>query len=147
MLVREIPFQVTVENGCSKPVRVTAVLQERRIYTAQGHHKYGGSSHVSRESDPIEPHSTMVWAPKLEGIKIPVMIPTTLDTSIIQRNFYLNFTTHIPNVRHNPTLSVPLTIGNVPYNPDPPTFGATALPGPPIPIVPPIPSGHLYSQS
>ena len=135
----EIPFQVTVENGCSKPVRVTAVLQERIVYTAQGHHRFGGSSHLSRGSDPIEPHSTTVWAPEVEGIKIPVTIPATLNTSIIQRNYYLNFTTRIPNVCCNPTLSVPLTIGNVPYNPDPPTFGATAPPGPPIPILPPLP--------
>ena len=135
----EIPFQVTVENGCSKPVRVTAVLRERIVYRARSRRRHGSISRLSRGSDPIEPHSTTVWAPEVEGIKIPVTTPTTLNTRIIQRNYYLNFTTHIPNVCSNPTFSVPLTIGNMPYNPDPPTFAATAPPGPPIPILPPFP--------
>ena len=130
----EIPFRVTVENGGSRPVQVAVQLQERVTYTARGNHKYSGGPHVVQDSEPVESHRTLVWVPEANVLKIPVATPTTMRSNLIQRTFSLAFQTLISSVHFNPTLSIPLTIGNVPFNPNPPT----ATPGT-VPAVNPPP--------
>ena len=146
----EIPFRVTVENGGSRPVRVTVDLHERVTYSAQGGHQYANVSHVVQGCEPVEPHRTLVWVPEVNVLKIPVTTPTTMRSSnIIQRTFFLTFNTLIPRVLFNPTLTIPLTVGNVPFNPDPPTATPGTYPPPaavnPPPVsfalTPPLPLG------
>ena len=143
----EIPFRVTVENGGSRPVRVTAELSENVTYKARGGRKYVGGAYVFQGSEPVEPHRTLVWVPEVNVLKVPVTTPTTMTSNLIERAFFLTFKTLIPNVLINPYLTIPLTIGNVPFNPDPPTATPSTIPPPaavnppPVSSAPPHPLG------
>ena len=105
-----LPVHVSIENGSSYQITMTATLCQRVVYTARGHHRQSKKALVHIKSDEIAAHITREWNPTLQ-------IPTTevLDERscfIIQMSYYLKVTAIIP-WGFNLSTKIPLKLGYV----------------------------------
>ena len=109
-----IPFEVDVENGSNRQIRqLVAQLQQRVVYTAQGHHRYSIKTVAGVASDPIEPHSSRSW--RSPPLHVPATEPTIASCSIIQVNYYLKIKASISGAI-DPHVDFVLFLGNVPLS-------------------------------
>ena len=109
-----IPFEVDIENGSNRQIRqLVAQLQQRVVYTAQGHRKYGIEKVAEVASDPIEPHSSRSWRPP--PLPVPATEPTIASCSIILVIYYLKIKASISGAI-NPHVDFLLFLGNVPLS-------------------------------
>ena len=78
------------------------------------HHQKSGRKivHISLLSPPIEAHTTHTWTSEDRPFTIPVKTPVNLNVRIIVRSFFFKVTVRILN----PVITIPVTIGNVPYH-------------------------------
>ena len=110
------PFEVDIENGSNRQIRqLVAQLQQRVVYTAQGHHQHSIKTVARVASDPIEPHSSRSWRPP--PLPVPATEPTIGITRcyIIQVNYYLKIKASISGAI-NPHVDFLLFLGNVPLS-------------------------------
>ena len=104
-----LPVHVSIENGSSKRITITATLCQGVVYMVRHRHKYSKKALVHIRSDEIAPHITREWDPALQ-------IPETeiLDERscfIIQMSYYLKVTAIIP-WGFNLSTKIPLKLGN-----------------------------------
>lgn len=110
-----ISMEVEVENGSRSEVRsIIVALQQRVQFRAEGNISSSTRTIASTTSPAFRPHSTVVWKP--DSVGIPGTSPT-LDVqrcSNISITYYLVITAAISGVAINPTLQIPVFLGNVP---------------------------------
>ena len=122
------PLHVSIENGSSRQVTLSALITQRVIYTARGHRRFGGKTLISIGSDLIEPHATRNWDPSVQVP--PAEIVHESSCHIIQVSYSLTVSAQIPRAL-NLTTTFPIELGNVQQQGDqsrPPP--ATSLPPP-----------------
>ena len=129
-----IPVTINIENGSSRVIQASVALQQRVVYTAQGHRRYGGYVAIKLVSGPMQPRSPSIWSPG-DGLKIPpTTIPSLSSCDIINVSYNLVVSVVIPRAV-NSSVRFPLTIGNIPLRgPNQSSFSS------PLPVAPP------YSQ-
>ena len=108
-----IPVEVSVENGSSREVRqIVASIHKLVHYTAQGHHRYDRLYDIATiASEPVPAHNTTVWQPP--PLAVPATPATLINCGILQVNYYLQVKVAI-SWAVNPTIDIPLVLGNVP---------------------------------
>ena len=105
-----LPVHVSIENGSSRRITLTATLCQSVVYCAENHTKYMRKFLVHTESGEIAPHITREWDPTLQ---IPgTEILHELSSSIIQMSYFLKITAVIPRT-FNLSTAVLLKLGNV----------------------------------
>ena len=109
-----IPLEVTVENGSSRTVRqLTAAISKRVICRSDGGHTQFYNTTVASiaSNQPIAPHTTLVWNP--ETFEVPY-VETTLDNcAILTISYFLKICGAI-GYAIDPTIEIPLVLGNMP---------------------------------
>ena len=105
-----LPVRITIENGSSRRITLTASLYQNVEYTAKDRHKSSKTCLVSDKSDEITPHITCDWNCSLQ-------IPATdvLDEqsySNIKVSHSLEIAANIP-CGFNLSTVIPLKLGNV----------------------------------
>ena len=128
-----LPVHVSIENGSSRCITLTASLCQGIVYTAQGHHRYSRKTLVGIGSDEIAPQVTRDWDPMLQVPATEVL--DEQSCSIIQVSYSLNVTAVIPRAL-NLSTAIPLKLGNVPEQSP---LGGSTLPPQPPPQVQPLP--------
>lgn len=118
------PLHVSLENGSRRRITMTAAINQKVTYFAQGHQHWGGKTLINVGSDQIEPWATRNWDP---NIQIP---PTDIVDESSCRNikvaYSLTVTARIPRAL-NLSTTIPLQLGNCRQqegpnpNPVPPT--------------------------
>ena len=147
ILQDSIPVEVSVENGSSREVRqIVASIHKMVHYTAQGHHRYDSLDVATIASEPVPAHNTTVWQPP--PLVVPATSATSINCGILQVNYFLRVKAAI-SWAINPTIDIPLVLGNVPLP------GTEASPQPTMPplqglgLVPPPqpqPGGIPYAM-
>ena len=105
-----LPVHVSIENGSSKQITMTATLCQRVVYTARGRHRQSKKALVRIRSDEIAPHITHEWDPALQIPETEVL--DEQSCSIIQLSYYLKVTAIIP-WGFNLSAKIPLKLGYV----------------------------------
>ena len=137
-----IPLSVNLENGSNRQIQLSATLQQRVVYSAQGHHRYGGGRVVRLLSERLQPRTPTLWSPG-ENLIIPLTTETTMTScDIIQVAYFLIVSAQIPGAISS-SVEFPILIGNVPYR-DPNQASVTGS-FPPI-RVPPVAGPAPYSS-
>ena len=149
-----IPVEVSVENGSSREVRqIVASIHKLVHYTAGGHHRYDRLDVATIASEPVPAHNTTVWQPP--PLAVPNTPATSINCDILQVNYFLRVKAAI-SWAINPTIDIPLVLGNVPLpgSPQPTTLPPQQglEPHPSLGLVPPsqpqpggIPMAYHYS--
>ena len=107
-----IPVEVSVENGSSREIRqVVASIHKLVYYTAQGRHRHDSLDVATIASEPVPAHNTTVWKPP--PLAVPDTPATSINCGILQVNYFLRVKAAI-SWAINPTINIPLVIGNVP---------------------------------
>ena len=107
-----IPVEVSVENGSSREVQqVVASIHKLVYYTAQGHYRQDSLDVATIASEPVPAHNTTVWKPP--PLAVPDTPATSINCGILQVNYFLRVKAAI-SWAINPTINIPLVIGNVP---------------------------------
>ena len=123
-----IPMEVSVENGSSREVRqIVASIHKLVDYTAQGHHRHDSLDVATIASEPVPAHNTTIWKPP--PLAVPDTPATSINCGILQVNYFLRVKAAI-SWAINPTIDIPLVLGNVPLP------GIEATPQPTI-LLPP----------
>ena len=109
-----IPMEISVENGSSRQVRqIIASIHKLVKYKAQ--HNYHTNRHTltSIASEPICAHNTIIWQPT--PLAIPDTHATLKNCGILQVTYYLQVQAAI-SWAINPTIKIPIFLGNVPLS-------------------------------
>ena len=93
-------------------------------YTAQGRHCFDRLDVATIASEPVPAHNTTVWQPP--PLVVPATPATSINCSILQVNYLLQVKAAI-SWAINPTIDIPLVLGNVPLP------GTEASPQPAMP--------------
>ena len=111
-----IPLEVIIENDSNRNIRnVAASICKVVQYTARGHHRYDSVKLASIVSDRITAHGSLTWCPT--PLSVPGTVPTILSCEIIKVNYRLDIVASVPWAT-NPSISFPITIGNIPLQSD-----------------------------
>ena len=111
-----IPLDVIIENGSDRNIcNVAATLRKVVQYTARGKHRYDSVKLASIVSDRITAHGSLAWCPT--PLSVPGTVPTILSCEIIKVYYLLDIVASVPWAI-NPSISFPITIGNVPLQSD-----------------------------
>ena len=111
-----IPLEVIIENGSNRNIRnVAARLRKVVQYTARGKYRYDFVKLASIVSDRITAHGSLTWCPT--PIIVPNTAPTMTNCEIIKVNYCLDIIASVPWAK-NPSISFPITIGNIPLQSD-----------------------------
>lgn len=108
-----LPLNVSVVNGSGRQLRIRASIQRFSTYRAQGHVKYDVEKMAFIVSPRIPAHSQYTW--DTADFIVPTVEPSFEGSSIISMYYVLKVTIVIPWAK-NPSLSIPITLGNVPMN-------------------------------
>jgi hypothetical protein len=147
------PLHVSLENGSSRRVNITATIVQHVRYYAQAHHRHSSNTLSALRSDEIEPHATQDWDPT-------VVIPTSgvdiiHDSSCRNINvFYsLKVNCDIPG-SIDLAVNIPIQLGNcrdeqgqfqsVAAAYPPPNIPAFPANQPPVNYVPPPANGVAF---
>ena len=107
-----IPLSVAVENGSGRRIMMRAEISKHITYSVKGNHRYNQSVIAQASSEAILPHSSNTWSP--ENFIMPV-VETSLTTSrMISIKYILKVWAVVP-LAFNPSVVIPITLGNVPY--------------------------------
>ena len=132
-----IPLEVVIENGSNRNVHnVAASIHKFVQYTARGRHRHDSATIISIVSDRITAHNSLTWRPT--SIIVPNTVPTMTNCEIIKVYYRLDIIASVPWAI-NPSISFPITIGNIPLQSTASTYPAAGLnrqPYPPIASVP-----------
>ena len=107
-----IPLLVTVENGCGRRISMRAEISKLITYYAEGDQRFKKSIIERVGSEVILPHSTVTWNP--ENFIVPAVEPTLSSCSIITVEYTLKVWADVPYAI-NPSIKIPILLGNVPY--------------------------------
>ena len=119
-----IPMEISVENGSSRRVRQIVVSIQKLVkYIAQGHSCYDRRTLATIASEPIHAHNTIIWQPS--PLAIPDTPATLTNCRILKVTYYLQVKAAI-SWAINPTIKIPIYLGNVPLP------GTEAVPQPTI---------------
>ena len=109
-----IPVEVSVENGSSREVQqVVASIHKLVDYTAQGRHRHDSLDVATIASEPVPAHNTTVWNPP--PLAVPDTHATSINCGILQVNYFLRVKAAI-SLAINPTIDIPIVLGNVPLS-------------------------------
>ena len=133
-----IPLEVVIENGSNRNVHnVAASIHKFVQYTARGRHRHDSATIISIVSDRITAHNSLTWRPT--PIIVPNTVPTMTNCEIIKVYYRLDIIASVPWAI-NPSISFPITIGNIPLQSTASTYPAAGAlnrqPYPPIASVP-----------
>lgn len=108
-----IPVEIQIENGSSRRIQhVSLSLMKQVLYTAEGHHRYDNVSCVSFSLRAVEPRETATLRP--DPLVVATNInPTQQTCRILTINYFVVVAAQV-ELAFNPTISLPVTIGNVP---------------------------------
>ena len=108
-----VPVSVNVVNGSSRRIRMRASIKKLVLYYAQGHVRSERKKLVFVISPDIAPHSQHSWS--VDDLVVPTTEPSFEGSEIIKMQYIVKVTALIPWAR-NSSVSIPITIGNVPLN-------------------------------
>ena len=109
-----IPMEISVENGSSQQIRQIIVSIHKLVkYTAQGNCRSYHHILTNIASDPICAHNTIIWQPT--PLAIPDTHATLKNCGILQVTYYLQVQAAI-SWAINPTIKIPIFLGNVPLS-------------------------------
>ena len=109
-----IPLTVMVENGSTQDITLRAAVLKTISYFAQGRERNDYATIAFVNSQRIPRNSTYTWNPENLIIR---SVETTLDLtqgSIITIQYTLKITAEVPYA-FNPSIRIPIVLGNVPY--------------------------------
>ena len=107
-----IPLEVVIENGSNRNIRnVAASIRKVVQYTASGKHRYNSAIIIAIVSDRITAHNSLTWHPT--RIIVPNTVLTITNCEIIKVYYCLDIVASVPWVI-SPSISFPITIGNIP---------------------------------
>ena len=137
-----IPLSVNLENGSNRQIQLSATLQQRVVYRAQGNCTYVGGPVLRLLSERLQPRTPTLWSPG-DNLIIPLATETTMTScDIIKVAYFLIVSAQIPGAISS-SVEIPITIGNVPRR-DPNQASVTGS-LPPI-SVPPVVGPQPYSS-
>ena len=108
-----LPLTVIVVNGSSRRIKMRASIKRRCTYHAQGHTRSERRKLVAVVSPDIAPHSHYTW--NVDDLLIPMVEPSFKESAIIKMQYILQVTAVIPWA-WNSSVTIPITLGNVPLN-------------------------------
>ena len=108
-----VPVTVNVVNGTSRRIRMRASIKKMVIYYAQGNTRGERKKLVSVVSPDIAPHSQHSWS--VADLIVPSTELSFEGCAIIKMQYIVKVTAVIPWAK-NLSVSIPITIGNVPLN-------------------------------
>ena len=109
-----VPVTVNVVNGSSRRIKMRASIQKSVMYYAGGHTRQDTKIKlVSVLSPDIAPHSQHSWS--VDNLIVPTIAPSFEGSAIIKMQYFLKVTVVIP-LATNSSVSIPITIGNMPLN-------------------------------
>ena len=108
-----LPFTATIENGSSRSIKMRGSIQRCCIYHAQGHIRTDKRKLAVVLSPNITAHSQFTW--NVEDLVVPIVEPSFEGSEIIEMSYFLKVTAVIPWAK-NSSVSIPITLGNVPLN-------------------------------
>lgn len=108
-----VPVTVNVVNGTSRRIRMRASIKKVVVYYAKGNSRRERKKLVSVVSPDIAPHSQHSWS--MADFVVPSTEPSFEGCAIIKMQYIVKVTAMIPWAR-NSSVSIPITIGNVPLN-------------------------------
>ena len=107
-----VPLSVAVENGSGRRITMRAEISKQTTYTVKGNHRFNRSIIAQASSQVILPRSSQTWSP--ENFIMPA-VETSLTTSrMISIKYTLRVWAVVP-FAFNPSLTIPIVLGNVPY--------------------------------
>ena len=107
-----IPLEVIIENGSNRNIcNVAASIHKFVQYTARGRHRHDSATIISIVSDRITAHNSLTWRPT--PIIVPNTAPTMTNCEIIKVYYRVDIVASVPWAI-NPSISFPITIGNIP---------------------------------
>ena len=107
-----IPVEVSMENGSSREIRqVVASIHKLVDYTAEYHYRQDRLDVATIASEPVPAHNTTVWKPP--PLAVPDTPTTSINCGILQVNYFLRVKAAI-SWAINPTVDIPIVLGNVP---------------------------------
>ena len=107
-----IPMEVSVENGSSRNIRQVIVSIHKLVqYRARGRYRFDRLDIATVASEPIHAYNTTVWQPP--PLAVPDTPATSVNCGILQVNYFLRVTAAI-TFATNPTVDIPLVLGNMP---------------------------------
>ena len=107
-----IPLSVTVENGSGRSITMRAEISKQVTFYARGSRRFNRNTIALVGSEPILPHSTDTWNPV--NFIVPMVEPTISESRIINVEYMLKVWAVVPYAL-NPTVRIPILLGNVPY--------------------------------
>ena len=112
-----IPVEVSVENNSNRNIsNVSVSLQKIVLYTAQGHHRYNQETIQLMNTQAVVPGETAFIRPN--PIPIPAtVIPSLLNCGIISMSYVVRVSPQLSGAI-NPTIDLPVVIGNKPLQGD-----------------------------
>ena len=108
-----LPLTVSIVNGSSRRIKMRASIKRRCTYHAQGHTRSERRKLVAVVSPDIAPHSHYTW--NVDDLLIPMVEPSFKESAIIKMQYILQVTAVIPWA-WNSSVTIPITLGNVPFN-------------------------------
>ena len=112
-----IPVEVSVENNSNRGIsNVSVSLQKIVLYTAEGHHRYDRETIQLMNTQAVVPGETAFIRP--HPIPIPTtVLPSLLNCGILSVNYVVQVSPQLSGAI-NPTIDLPVVIGNTPLQGD-----------------------------
>ena len=111
---QDLPVSVDVVNGSSRVVTIRTSVQRQERYYAQGRTRRKKEKLVMVVSQDIAAHSRQSFS--VGDLIIPAdLVPSFEGSTIMQMQYVLKVTALIPWAK-NSSVSIPITLGNVPFN-------------------------------
>ena len=107
-----IPLSVMIENGSGRSITMRAEISKLITFYARGHQRFNRSTIALVGSQPILPRSTETWNP--ENFIVPMVEPTLSTSRIINVEYTLKVWAIVPYAI-DPSIKIPILLGNVPY--------------------------------
>ena len=107
-----IPLSVAVVNSSDRSITMRAELSKLVTFYARGKRHFNGSTIALVGSEPILSHSSDHWKP--ENFIVPKVEPSIATSQIITVEYSLKIWAVVPYVS-NPSVKIPILLGNVPY--------------------------------
>lgn len=108
----DIPLNVSLENGSSHEVTITATLKQTITYTAKrGKKQYDKATVIKVSSNPIAPQTSTVWPTNL---KVPLDEATTQNYGLVNIAYSIKVVGSVPWAGCL-VARIPVVIGNIPY--------------------------------
>jgi len=118
-----IAISTEAENHTNRRVRaVRASLEQRVVYFARGHSRTSNHIVQTIEGPGMEPGGVSNWSNEL--LPIPATVPSITSCHILNVSYVLHVSLDIPNAI-DLQVSLPITIGNVPFKGGQPTPSPT----------------------